>query len=318
MGIISRIYIKKFVCRYDKQVGVPYYSYTDFKGLKQEEYSFTNSKGIELKYFYFYYDNYKKDKIVLFLHGLDCGHTAYMAEINELCKRGFKVLAIDYTGCGDSEGKCLDSLYQPTKDVIELLDLLKLKKEIVLVGHSLGGFTSLNILSLREEIKTAVILAGFISPKEELYRFIKSKFFVKGILRYEKKISGNLYNLDNKEYLKSTKDRIFYIQSTDDQMVPYETTLKVVEEINNPSIKTLKMSGRKHNPNYTDSAIQYMNEVFGNFDKQLREKQIKTKEDRINYFKDVSLDKLVEQDSILFDEIAEFISKKTSNLDNYD
>ena len=53
MGIISRLYIKKFVCRYDKQVGVPYYSYTDFKGLKQEEYSFTNSKGIELKYFFF-------------------------------------------------------------------------------------------------------------------------------------------------------------------------------------------------------------------------------------------------------------------------
>ena len=54
MGIISRLYIKKFVCRYDKAIGVPYYSYTDFKGLNQDEYSFTNSGGIELKYFYFY------------------------------------------------------------------------------------------------------------------------------------------------------------------------------------------------------------------------------------------------------------------------
>ena len=308
MGIISRIYVKKFVCRYDKQIGVPYYSYTDFEGLHRDEFSFTNSKGIELKYFYFYYDNYKKDKIILFLHGLDCGHAAYMAEINELCKRGFKVLAIDYTGCGESQGKCLGSLYQPTKDVIELLDLLNIEEEIVLVGHSLGGFTSLNILNLREEIKTAVILAGFISPKDELSHFIKSNFFVKGILRYEKKVSSNLYYLNNKEYLKTTKDRIFFIQSTDDQMVPYETALKVVEDINNPSIKTLRISGRKHNPNYTDSAIQYMNEVFGNFNIQVREKQIKTKEDRINYFKDVSVEKLVEQNERMFDEITIFIN----------
>ncbi len=309
MGIISRAYIKNFVGRYDKQVGVPYYSYSDFKDLKQEEFSFNNSKGTLLKYFYFYYDGYKKDKIVLFLHGLECGHAAYMAEINELCKRGFKVLAIDYTGCGDSEGKYLGSLYQPTKDVIELLDLLKLKEEIALVGHSLGGYTSLNILSLRNEIKTSVILAGFITPKDELGHFVKSNFLLKGILRYEKKIGGNLYNLDNVELLKTTKDRIFYIQSEDDQMVPFETAFKVVEAANNPSIKTLKMSGRKHNPNYTDSAIQYMNEVFGNFYNEVANKNIKTKEDRINYFKDVSLEKLVEQDAKMFDEIAKFIEK---------
>ena len=309
MGIISKLYIKNFVCRYDKQIGVPYYSYSDFKDLKQEEYAFNNSYNTELHYFYFYYEGYKKDKVVLFLHGLECGHAAYMAEINELCKRGYKVLTIDYTGCGDSKGKYLGSLYQPTKDVNELLDLLKLKEEIVLVGHSLGGFTSLNIISSREEIKSAVILAGFISPKEELSHFVKSNFLIKGILRYEKKVSGNLYNLDNKEYLKVTKDRIFFIQSTDDQMVPYENNLKYVEGINNPSIKTLRMNNRKHNPNYTESAIQYMNEVFGGFSVAVKNKTIKTNEDRINYFKDVSLAKLTEQDQEVFNQISDFISK---------
>ena len=68
MGIISRLYVKNFVCRYDKQLGVPYYSYIDFEGLHRDESSFINSKGIELKYFFFYYENYKKDKTVLFLH----------------------------------------------------------------------------------------------------------------------------------------------------------------------------------------------------------------------------------------------------------
>ena len=309
MGIISRIYVKKFVCRYDKQIGVPYYSYTDFEGLHRDEFSFTNSKGIELKYFYFYYDNYKKDKIILFLHGLDCGHAAYMAEINELAKRGFKVLAVDYTGCGDSKGKYLGSLYQPTKDVIELLDLLNLKKEIVLFGHSLGGFTTLNILNLRKEIKTSIILAGFITLKYELSNFIKSNFFLKGILRYENKIGGNLYNLDNIEFLKTTKDRIFYIQSDDDHMVPFITAYKVVESVNNPAIKILKVSGRRHNPNYSDEAVRYMNDVFVNLKYQIKNKQIKTSDDRINYFKNISLEKLVAQDQKMFDEIAKFIDK---------
>ena len=309
MGIISSLYVKKFVCRYDKQPGVPYYSYTDFEGLHRDESGFTNSKGIELKYFYFYYDNYKKDKIVLFLHGLDCGHAAYMAEINELAKRGYKVLAVDYTGCGESKGKYLRSLNAPTSDVLELLDYLNIKEEIVPVGHSMGGFTTLNLMNLKPNLTKGVVLAGFLSIKKEIEAFIKSPMFVKGICKYERKQYPKLYDLDNVKYLRNTKDKIFFIQSEDDQMVPYETSLKVVEEINNPNIKTLRMKGRKHNPTYLDSSVKYMNDVFSKFNTLLKEKKIKTKEDRINYFKDVSLEKLVEQDAKIFDEIAKYINK---------
>jgi hypothetical protein len=69
------------------------------------------------------------------------------------------------------------------------------------------------------------------------------------------------------------------------------------------------VDNRKHNPNYTDNAINYMDSVFGKYYALLNEKKIKTDEDRINYFKDVSLAKLVEQDEQLFDEIVDFIEK---------
>ena len=309
MGIISKLYIKNMVCRYDRGVGVPYYSYTDFEGLNQEEYTFTNSKGIELKYFYFYYDKFKKDKIVFFLHGLECGHAAYMGEINALAKQGYKVLTMDYTGCGDSKGKCLGSIYTPTKDVLELLDYLKIDKEIVLVGHSLGGFTALNLMNYKKEFTKAVILAGFIKPELEFNALIKSKFLVKGIIRYEKKVAKELYSLDNLEYLKNTNDKIFFIQSEDDGMIPYSTALKLVEEMNNPNIKTLKVVGRKHNPNYTDDAVMYMNNAFFDFNTKVKNKEIKTVDDRINFFKNIEIDKLVEQDTKMFEEIAKFIDK---------
>ena len=309
MGLVSYLYKKEFVCRYDKEVGVPYYRVSDFKGLNEEVFSFINSKGVELNYFFYYYDNYQDDKIVLFLHGLACGHAAYFAEIDALARRGYKVLTLDYTGCGDSKGKCLGSLNTPTRDVNELLDYLKIDKSIVLVGHSLGGYTSLNTISLRSEIKKAIVISGFLTIKSIGDALIKNNFFVKRILAYENKLYPEYKDLNNIDYLNKTTDDIFFIQSEDDAMVPYRIALEVVEQIDNPHIKKLKMSGRKHNPNYTDAAVQYMNEVFGNYYSLIKQKKIKTDAEKIEYFKDVSLAKLVEQDEDLFDQIAEFINK---------
>ena len=95
MGPISKVYIQKFVCRYDKEVGVPYYSFEDFKDFKREAYAFNNSKGIEIHYFFYYYANYRTDRIILFCPGLGPGHASYMAEIETLAKRGYKILTID-------------------------------------------------------------------------------------------------------------------------------------------------------------------------------------------------------------------------------
>lgn len=308
MGIFSKHYIKFFVHRYDKEAGIPYYAASDFPNLKVESYRFANTDNIEIAYFYYYYDNFKKDKIVLFCHGMGPGHTAYMAEINELAKNGYKVLTLDYRGCDKSGGDYLKSLNKPTRDVIDLLNYLKIKEEIVLVGHSLGGYTALNVINLRNDIHKAVILAGFIEMPSLLMKFVPNKFILHRILRFEQKTEPKYYGIDNISYLKNTKDEILYIQSTDDGMVPYDIGLKVVESITNLHIRTIKLINRKHNPNYTLNAITYMNEVFGKYNKLLNDKKIKTDSDRIEYFKDVSLPKLVEQDQEIIKSIVDFIA----------
>ena len=309
MGIISRRYIKDFVCRYNKQVGVPYYSSNDFNGFKEEAYSFNNSKGIEIHYFYYYYDNYKEDKLILFLPGIGPGHVSYFAEIETLARRGYKVLTLDYTGCGESKGDYLGSLNMPTLDVMDLLDHLKIDKPIVVVGHSLGAYTSLNIINIRKDIDRAVVISPFIDMKSLLNVFTRSNFITKHLLKYENKINPKYYPIDNIEYLKNTKDKLFIIQSDDDGVIPYSISLKVVESLNNPNLKLLRMSGRKHNPTYLDSSVKYMNEVFGSFELLIKNKVIKTKEDRIDYFKNVSIKKLTEQDEKLYDEIIAFINE---------
>lgn len=309
MGIVSKVYINKFVCRYDKEVGVPYYSYKDFKGLKQEAYTFNNSKGIEIHYFFYYYDNYKDDKIILFLPGLGPGHASYMREIETLAKRSYKVLTLDYTGCGESKGPYLGSLNIPTRDTIELLNLLNLDKPIVLMGHSLGGFTALKVAYLRKEITKAVVMSPIVTIRPMIFNASKSKFITHFVLKYERKVGKEIDKIDLINYLKATTDDILFIQSVDDSMVPYETSLKVAEESNNPHIKTIKFENKKHNPNYTLEAVQYMNEVFGAFNRRVMDKAIATDEERIAYFKNISIERLTEQDQNLFNQIEEFISK---------
>ena len=307
MGFISKQYIKRFVCRYDKEVGIPYYSYTDFTNLKQEALSFTNSKGIKISYFYYYYPNYKEYKIILFLPGIGPGHTAYLKEIEEIAKRGFKVLSLDYTGTDKSEGKYLGSLNTPTEDVNELLDYLKLDKEVVVVGHSLGGYTSINLLNLRKDINKGVIISGFLSVESLITSLVKSKFIYQRILKYERKKYPKYYDLDNVSFLKDTKKKILFIHSLDDQMVPYKTSLAVIEKLNNENLITVSVDQRGHNPNYTEKASKYLQEVLKKYNQLIKEKKIKTDKDKINYFKDVSLADLVEQDQKIIEEIIDFI-----------
>ena len=309
MGFIVNHYIKYFVHRYDKEVGIPYYSYQDFKDFKCEDNSFTNSYGINIRYFFYYYANYRTDKIILFCHGMGPGHTAYLAEIELLARRGYKVLTLDYAGCGESGGKYLGSLNKPTRDVIDLLNHLNLKEQIILMGQSMGGYTALNTLCLRKDITKAIAISPIVQIEPLLQLNTKSKFITKHLLRYERKVDREIFDINIPKYLENTTDDVFVIQSTDDQMVPYGMSLKVIECIKNSHIKTKRYEGRKHNPNYTDNAISYMDSVFGKYYALLNEKKIQTDEDRINYFKDVSLAKLVEQDEQLFEEIVDFIEK---------
>lgn len=309
MGIVIKLYKKNLVRRYNKEVGIPYYSFKDFSGLKQESYTFKNSKNTEIHYYFYYYDGFKKDKIILFCPGIGPGHIAYLREIELLARHGYKVLTLDYTGCGESGGDSLASLNMPNLDVTELLNLLGPKEEIILMGHSLGGYTTLNLINIRDDINKAIVLSGFVSIHSLVKHYVHSNLVTKIVMKYEKKIVPEYFDIDNEEYLKTTKDKLFVIQSDDDTIVPYGIALKVAEDANNSNVKTLKVSGRKHNPNYTNEAVQYMSETFGNFYKQIKNKIIKTDDDKINYFKDISLDRLTEQDEKMFEQILNFIDE---------
>lgn len=305
--LVSYFLKKFFLHRYDKDEAIPYYSVDDFKDMQFEEHVFNNSDNEQIHYFFYWYKGYKPNIVALFLPGMGPGHTAYFAEINALCKAGYKVLTLDYTGCGVSSGKTMNSIKAPTRDVNELLDLLQLKEEIVLVGHSLGGYTSLNIINIREEIKKAVVISGFLSIELEMSGFIKSKFIVKRIKKCEDKLLTKYKDIDNIKYLESTKDKIMYIQSTDDGMVAYKNALGIVKDIDNSNIECVTLENKKHNPTYTYDALKYMNQTFGEYEYLIKHKKLKTLEDRKEFMSDKEIGKMTEIDQELFKQIIDFI-----------
>ena len=307
MGLITNIYKKNFLIRYDKDEAIPYFDHTDFPGLVCEPGTFNNTDNVQISYFIYYYPDYKKDKLIIFCPGMGPGHTAYLAEIETLCKAGYRVLTIDYTGCGSSGGEKMDSINAPTRDVIELLDLIKPAEELMLVGHSLGGYTALNVINIREDIKKAVVISGFISISDEMIGFVKFRLLANRIKRYEKKLSPKFGNIDNVKYIAKTTDKLLWIHSTDDPMVNYKYNAGKVEKAGNPNVNLITVNNKRHNPQYSYEALRTMNAWIGGYNKLVSEKQLNTLEERKSYFADKPIAQMTEQDPDIFNKIIRFI-----------
>ncbi len=307
MGIIVNKYKEGFLQRYDKDGAIPYYSCEDFEGLICDRGSFANTAGADIRCFTYYYENHNKEKLILFCHGLGPGHTAYLAEIEALCRAGYRVLTLDYAGCGESGGERLTSANAPTRDVIGLLECLKPAEEIVPVGHSLGGYTALNIARLLPQVRRAVIISGFIGITELMTGFVKFRILAGAVSRYEKKLDPVYGNADNTAYLKTTRDKILWIHSTDDPVVNYKHNAGRAEKLNNPNVRVIKVENKKHNPQYTRAALDNMNAWIGGYNKLLSENKLATAEERKAYFADKPIARMTEQDPAVYGEILRFL-----------
>ena len=307
MGLITKTYVKEFLKRYDRDEAIPYYGHGDFPGLVCEQDSFDNSVGVSVHYFTYYYPGYDSDRLILFCPGMGPGHTAYLAEIETLCRAGLRVLTLDYTGCGSSGGERMDSVNAPTRDAVELIGLLRPQEEIIPAGHSLGGYTALNIAHLNDSVKRAVIISGFVNIADEMMGIVRFRFLANRVRQYEKKLDPRYGSLDNLEYLASTKDRILWFHSTDDHMVNYRYNAGQVLKLGNPNIRVVTLEGRKHNPHYTPEALGTMNAWIGEYYRLIGKKQLETPEARKAYFDDKPIGRMTEQDPAVWDEIIKFI-----------
>ncbi|WP_291651700.1 alpha/beta hydrolase [Clostridium sp.] len=91
--------------------------------------------------------NSEAEKTILFIHGWPLNHTVYEYQLNYFPDKGYRCVAIDLRGFGDSDrpynGYDYDTM---AADIKKVIDVLKLNN-ITLVGHSMGGALSIRYLS---------------------------------------------------------------------------------------------------------------------------------------------------------------------------
>ena len=307
MGIITESYRRQFLVRFDKDAAIPYYSAEDFPGLVCEPGSYTGRYGSDVRYFIYYYPGCVSDRTILFCPGMGPGHTAYLSEIETVCRAGYRVLTLDYTGCGESGGERMPSVNAPTRDSAGLLEHLSPEGEIIPVGHSLGGYTALNLARILPGVTRAVVISGFLSISDEMIGFVKLRLLADVVGRYEKRLDPEYGSGDNLKYLSSTSDRILWIHSTDDPMVNYKHNAGRVAKLANPNLRVLTVTGKRHNPQYSSEALATMNAWIGEYNRLVAAKELDTPEAKKGYFDDKPIGRMTEQDPAIFAEILSFI-----------
>ncbi len=312
MGIIH----KKFVASMTRQEEQPYFVYFRLEhcpGLKAEPYSFKSDNHTLNGYFY-HYDKYDQDTIVIFCHGIGGGHSSYLKEVNELAKMGYLVLAYDNTGCVSSEGDSIYGLSQSLKDLDFAIQSLKAKEEfknkkIYVVGHSWGGFAASNINNFHH-VDKAVAISPFISLSAEYHCIFKGLIgiFVPLIIKEEIKAVGKWAKSSAITALNQENVSALVIHSKDDKTVLYKQNTRVLQEkIKNPQVQFYIVEGYGHHPQYTKEASEYFNKVFLEFDKGVRDKTLETNESRFAYFKDKDFNAMTIQNPDTWSVIEQYL-----------
>ncbi len=310
-------YFKKAV--YSRTDEVPYvflFSHTDFEGLKRQPYSVKSTRGHDLVGYFYYYDNPIKNRLVVFDHGMYGGHRSYMREIEMLCKHGFLVYAYDHTGCMESGGNDTGGFSQSLRDLDEVISRLKVipelkDYEISVMGHSWGGFATLNIPAFHPEIKKIVAISGFISPKEIIYQHARGLFglYVDKIYKSEVALNPNYMERCAIDALKNSDTGALIFHSPDDHMVNYSNNfLKLKDALGSKkNIEFVSVEGGDHNPNYTPKALEAKRAFQARLKKALRKKQLKNKEACKSFIDSLDWYQITEQNDEIWDKIFEFL-----------
>ena len=307
---IVDMYRKTAYTRQDGNGTAYYFSSLDFDGLHKVPYSFKSSRRYNLQGYFYCYDNPIDNRIVVFDHGFGGGHRSYMKEIEKLCRHGYLVFAYDHTGCMESEGDDTNGMAQSLCDLNDCINALKDEEDfsgfdISVVGHSWGGFSTLNITALHPDVSHVVAISGFVSVRLLIDSYFGGflKPYRKAVMRLEKKSNPCYVGCNAVETLSKTEAKTLLIYSDNDTLCPksvhYDALKSGLKNRNN--IKLLLVSNKGHNPNYTEDAVKYLGEYLEK-SKKMKNK-LKTDEQKKAFVDSWDWNRMTAQDDAVWNEI---------------
>ncbi len=315
---IEDMYRATLYVRNDNASGIFYFAPEDFPGLQVHPYTFSARAGHQLKGYFYHYENPIPGRLLVFDHGLGNGHRAYMTEIEKLAKAGYLVFSYDHTGCMESGGANTNGFSQSLNDLDICITTLKAEpalagRRISVMGHSWGGFSTMNIPALHPEITHVVSMSGFITVEQIVNQNFMGllKFFRKGIMNLERRSNPNFVNFNAVESLKNTKAKVLLIYSADDSVIHKAFHYDILAENlkARPNIQFLLVDHRDHSPNYTDDAAKYKNEFFAAFTKANQKKLLTTKAQQEAFMARYDWHRMTQQDPRVWEAILDALKE---------
>ncbi len=311
---IANLYKKKMLRRHDPDGSVFYFSPADFEGLKVEPFELVGNEGQKLQGYFYSINNTHPEKLVIFEHGMGCGHRAYMQEIMTIVNAGYLVFAYDHTGTCESEGEHIGGFSQSLADLDAVVTtLLKTDRckglRLSVIGHSWGGFSTMNIAAFHPEITHIVALSGYISVRGLIEGiFGRLRGCARKIFAEELSTFGVYALADARLSLYQTRAKALIISSKDDNVVPisYLRTLKKALA-GRENISFLELDGKRHNPTYTVDAVDYKDAFFAELTKRRKKKLLSTDEAKREFVASYDFVRMTAQDPDVWDTILSFI-----------
>lgn len=313
---VEKMYRSRVYSRADDTGCVFYFSKEDFQGLKGEEFVFDSSLGHKLVGSFYYYEGFNEERLIIFEHGMGSGHLGYMTEIERLCRAGYRVFSYDHTGCMKSGGETTNGFAQSLRDLDDAVKAIKAderykKLTLSVVGHSWGGFSALNSTAVHPEIEKVVAMSGFVAVSEIV------KCFFKGILSSYGRMVMEIETKSNPEYIKynavdtlrNTKAKVLVIHSDDDKTVLKENSIDILERElkGKENITFLRLTGKNHNPNYTQDAVKYVGSFFADLQKAMKKRKLVTDEEKKAFRDKYDWNRMTAQDDAVWEEILAFL-----------
>ena len=310
--VIVGAFKSKMYSRCD-DMGVAYYfSAKDFPGLHKVSYPFTSSLGHTLQGYIYSYDDPKPDRLIVFDHGFGGGHESYMKEIEMLCRHGYRVFAYDHTGCMESGGEGCRGMAQSLHDLDDCIKALRSDRELAeidisVMGHSWGGFSTLNITALHPDISHVVVLAGFVSVE----KLVETNFagalkgYRRAVMALERETNPDYVDFDAIKTLSSYGGKALLVYSENDKLVKKNVHFNALYAALNKkdNVKLVLEMNKGHNPNYTENAVKLLGEYLSDLAKLGKNGKLKTDEEKAKFCESYDWGAMTEQDARVWADI---------------
>ncbi len=312
---IINIYKGMAYTRCDDNGTAFYFTAKDFKGLSCEPFDFISSMGHKLSGKLYSYADPIEKRVVIFDHGFGGGHTSYMKEIEMLCRRGYLVLAYDHTGCMESGGDTPNGMAQSLCDLNDCLNAVKSDErfadyDISVMGHSWGGFSTLNISALHPEITHIVVLSGFVSVELLVNAFFGGllKPYREPVMALERASNPIFIEYSAIESLKQSHAKALLIYSDNDQLCSAAVHFEALKQALSGREDTTFVleKGKGHNPNYTEEAVKLLGEYVNEKNAFLKKKNVSDEEKKA-FVERFDWDGMTEQDERVWNVIFEHL-----------